>query len=293
MAGPSRNPDIWAEWLAEHRHGGDPDVRREILRHLGGVRDKVLDRSQLASGETLIDVGCGEGLIGFGALERGAGHVTFSDISDDLLDFCRETADALGASDRCDFVNAAADDLAGVADDSIDVVTTRSVLIYVAAKQRSFREFFRVLRPGGRVSLYEPINRFGICGRTEGCFWGYPSNGLRDLAERVEAVYGAIQPPSDPMLDFDERDLVRFAEDAGFFPIDLELQVEVRSTEPKPWPAFANSSGNPKIPTIAEAMEQSLTPAERQRFADHLRPLVEEGRGVWRMAHAYLMAVKP
>jgi hypothetical protein len=40
-------------------------------------------------------------------------------------------------------------------------------------------------------------------------------------------------------------------------------------------------------------MEQSLTPAERQRFADHLRPLVEEGRGVWRMAHAYLMAVKP
>jgi hypothetical protein len=95
------------------------------------------------------------------------------------------------------------------------------------------------------------------------------------------------------MLDFDERDLVAFAEEAGFFPIDLELQVEVRATEPKPWPAFANSAGNPKIPTIAEAMDQALTPDERERFANHLRPLVEEGRGVWRMAHAFLTAVKP
>ena len=292
MTSPARKRDIWAEWLAEHRHGGDPDVRRRIFERLAGVRDEVLDRSSLAPGETLLDVGCGEGLIGFGALERGAGHITFSDISDDLLDFCRETTDALGVSDRCDFVKAHADDLAGVADASVDVVTTRSVLIYVPHKSRSFREFFRVLRPGGRVSLYEPINRFGICERAEG-FWGYPSNGLHELAERVEGVFTAIQPPSDPMLDFDERDLIRFAEDAGFFPIDLELQVEVRPTEPKPWPAFANSSGNPKIPTIAQAMNQVLTPAERERFADHLKPLVEEGRGVWRMAHAYLTAVKP
>ena len=56
------------------------------------VREKVLDRAGLAEGETLLDVGCGEGLIGFGALERGAGHVVFSDISDDLLDFCRGAA---------------------------------------------------------------------------------------------------------------------------------------------------------------------------------------------------------
>jgi arsenite methyltransferase len=166
------------------------------------------------------------------------------------------------------------------------------VLIYVANKARSFREFFRVLRAGGRVSLYEPINRFGMEDRRQG-FWGYPSNGVHHLAKKVEGVFAAIQPPSDPMIDFDERDLVRHAENAGFFPIDLELQIEVRATEPRPWPAFANSSGNPKIPTIAQAMDQALTPEEREQLADHLRPLVEEGRGVWRMAHAYLPAVKP
>jgi arsenite methyltransferase len=292
MAENQAKRDIWAEWLSDHRHGGDPEVRREMLEHLAVVRDKVLDRAGFAAGESLLDVGCGEGLIGFGALERGAGHVVFSDISQDLLDFCRETADALGVSDRCSFVKASADDLAGLADESVDVVTTRAVLIYVDEKARAFREFFRVLRPRGRASLFEPINRFGVDERRQG-FWGYPSDGLHELAERVDAVYNAIQPPTDPMLDFDERDLVRLAEGAGFFPIDLELHAEVRSTDPKPWSAFLNSSGNPKIPTIAQAMGQALAPEERETFAEHLRPLVEQGRGVWRMATAHLKAVKP
>ena len=256
------------------------------------VRDKVLDRAGLAEGERLLDVGCGEGMIGFGALERGAGHVVFSDISDDLLDFCREAAQELGFGGRVSFVNAGADDLAEIENGSVDVVTTRSVLIYVPDKAASFREFFRVLRPGGRFSCFEPINRFGSEERRQG-FWGYPGDGVTDLAERVEQVYAEIQPPEDPMLDFDERDLMRLAEGAGFFPVELELQAEIRAMEPKPWEAFLNQSGNPKIPTIGEAMDQALTPEERERFAAHLRTLVEEGKGVWRMAHAYLRAGKP
>lgn len=267
-------------------------MQRAMLDHLAGVRDKVLDRARLSAGETLLDVGCGEGLIGFGALARGAGHVIFSDISEDLLDVCRELAEELGASERCSFVKAPADELVHVNDASVDIVATRSVLIYVAEKERAFRQFFRVLAAGGRATLFEPINRFGIDERRRG-FWGYPSDGLHELAERVEAVYEAIQPPSDPMVDFDERDLLRFAEEAGFFPVELEFHAEIKPSDPKPWPAFLNSSGNPKIPTIAEAMEEALTPAERERFATHLQPLVEEGGGIWRMGLAYLLAVKP
>jgi arsenite methyltransferase len=263
-----------------------------MLDDLLPVRDKVLDRARLEPGETLLDVGCGEGMIGFSALERGASHVVFSDISDDLLNFCRNAAKALGVADRASFVQAGAAELSGIDDGSVDVVTTRSVLIYVPEKDQAFREFFRVLRPGGRFSCFEPINRFGMEERIRG-FWGYPSDGLSDLAHRVEQVYREIQPPSDPMLDFDERDLIAHAERVGFFPIDLELQAEIRSTEPRPWDAFLHSSGNPKIPTIAEAMEKVLTPEERERFAAHLRMVVEEGRGVWRMAHAYLRAQKP
>src|SRR5947207_9064822 len=51
-------------------------------------------------------------------------------------------------------------------------------------------------------------------------------------------------------------------------------------------------AGYPRIPTLGEAMEQTLTPAEREELERHLRPLVEEGRGTWRMASAYLRAEK-
>jgi SAM-dependent methyltransferase len=262
-----------------------------MLAKLAGTRDKVLDGAALVPGETLVDVGCGEGLIGFGALERGARHVVFSDISDDLLSFCREAAEDIGVAERCSFVRASADDLGAIEDASVDVVATRSVLIYVADKERAFAEFFRVSSPGGRAAIWEPINSF----RTESreCFWAYPGDGLADLAARIEGVFRAIQPDDDPMLDFDERDLIRFAEQAGFFPIELELIAEIRPIDPMPWNVFLNSSGNPRIPTFAEAMDQALTPEERERVIAHLRPLVEEGQGVWRMAHAFLAATKP
>jgi arsenite methyltransferase len=95
------------------------------------------------------------------------------------------------------------------------------------------------------------------------------------------------------MLNFDERDLLAMAERAGFFPIGLELEAEVRSTEATRWDQFVNTAGNPRIPTLAEAMRDALTPGERERLTAHLRPLVEEGRGTWRMASAYLHATKP
>ncbi len=263
-----------------------------MLQGLARVRDKVLDRARLEPGETLLDAGCGEGVIGFGALERGAGHVVFADASSDVLDLCREAADELEVSDRCSFVHAPLEDLDGVADGSVDVACTRSVLIYVKDKAQAFAELFRVLGPGGRSSLFEPINRFGAEARTTG-FWGYPADGVAELAARVEGVYAAIQPPDDPMLDFDERDLLALAEGAAFFPLALELEAEIGPIPPRPWEPFVNSSGNPRIPTIAEAIEQALAPDEQRRFVGHLRPLVEAGDGVARTACAYLSATKP
>ena len=196
--------------------------------------------------------------------------------------------------DRCRFVEAAAEDIRPIEEDSVDVVTTRSVLIYVDDKERAFREFARVLRPGGRISLYEPINRFGSGERGHGSFAGYPADGLEAIAAKVRAVYEAIQPrDSDPMLDFDERDLIRLAEQAGFFPISLELEAVVEPLPPRSWDGFLDTAWNPNVPTVREAIEQVLTSDERDRLTAHLQPLVEQGAGVWRMASAFLAATKP
>jgi ubiquinone/menaquinone biosynthesis C-methylase UbiE len=283
--------DCWTRWLATRRFGDDEHVRDEVMARLADVRDAVLDRAALAPGETLLDVGCGEGLIGFGALDRDA-SVVFSDVSQDLLESCSEAAESLGVRDRCRFVRASADDLSSVESESTDVVTTRSVLIYVKDKERAFVEFFRVLRPGGRISLYEPINRFA-CVHASDRFGGYEVAPVTEIAGKLRALFEGLQPDSDPMLDFDERDLVAACEGVGFFPIDLQLHAEIRPLEPRRWDTFVHTAGNPKIPTLAEAMNQALDDDERERLTAHLRPLVEAGQGTWRMAHTLLRADKP
>ena len=95
------------------------------------------------------------------------------------------------------------------------------------------------------------------------------------------------------MLDFDERDLLRLAVDAGFFPVELDLRSEVVPIDAMSWERFVNVAGNPKIPSLAEAMAEALDAGERARLERHLRPLVERGEGVGHWAKAYLRATKP
>lgn len=284
-----RDLDQWAQWLLHRRHGGDPEQLAQTLAYLQPIRDRVLDHADLRAGDTLLDIGCGDGLIGFGAVERvgSSGTVIFSDISQDLLDHCQALAEEVGVIDRCRFVLAPAEDLAAIPDGSVDAVTTRSVLIYVSDKPRALAEFFRVLRPGGRLSLFEPINRFSAI-RT-----AWDAGPVQDLRDRVRAVYLAIQPlESDPMLDFDERDLLAMTEAAGFREIHLVYQVDIEPAEPRRWETVLHSSGNPRLPTLAEAMAQVLTPEEAARYEAYLRPIIERGEGVSRGATLELWAVK-
>lgn len=284
--------DRWAEWLLKRRFGGEEQVPEWAAR-LNRIRDRVLDNARLEDGARVLDVGAGDGLIAFAALERGAGEVVFSDISDDLLEHARGLAAELGVLDRCAFVHVAADDLSPFDDGSFDAVTTRSVLIYVKRKLEALREFRRVLRPGGRISLFEPINSFGARFRVEESLWGYPVGDVGGLAAKVNEVFAVLEPSDGPMLDFDERDLVQLAAEAGFLPVELELQASVIPRPGMSWERFAATAGNPNIPTLAEALEEALTPAERERLTGHLRPLVERGEGLSRSAVAYLAATKP
>lgn len=252
----------------------------------------------------MLDVGCGDGLVAFGALDRVGeqGKVIFSDISRDLLDHCAALAQQMQVLDRCQFILASADDLSAIASCSVDVVTTRSVLIYVQDKQQAFHECYRVLKPHGRLSIFEPINRF-CYPEPSHIFMGYDVTPIKVLATKVSAVFERIHPPeSSPMLNFDERDLLMFAERASFTDIYLDLQIEMkqpRSIDPtddtvlRPnWEAFLKSAGNPLAPTLEEAIAQVLTSDEAEQFIAYLRPLVEASHGRVRQALAYLWAVK-
>src|SRR5258708_24695924 len=134
-------------------------------------------------------------------------------------------AQEMGVVNLCEFLRASADDLSAINSASVDAVTTRSVLIYVAAKQAAFSEFYRVLKPTGRLSIFEPINAFAFP-EPDPLFLGYDVTPVLDLASKVKALYLQLQPPgTDPMLNFDERDLIHFAQQAGFQEIHLDYQV--------------------------------------------------------------------
>ena len=203
--GPGSPQDIWCQWLLNRRFGGDQAALHAALTdHLYPWRDNVLKHANLQPGDTLLDVGCGDGLIAFGALERvETSQVIFSDVSTDVLEYAQSLAQQMKVLSRCRFVLAPADDLSQIDASSMDAVTTRSVLIYVSAKQQAFNEFYRVLKPRGRLSIFEPIGRYAHP-EPASTFAGYGIGPVVEIAQKLKALYDRIQPPEvDPMIDFD------------------------------------------------------------------------------------------
>src|SRR5689334_1501443 len=122
--------DIWTEWLLNRRFGGNAEHMKLIMDELYPIRDKVLQNANLGENETLLDVGCGDGLIALGVFERSnTVKVIFSDISQDVLNHDQNIVQAMHLADRSRFISSSADDLSAISDDSVDIVTTRSVLI--------------------------------------------------------------------------------------------------------------------------------------------------------------------
>jgi SAM-dependent methyltransferase len=301
--------DRWASWLIKQRDGGAAIERERTHRLLAPIRDRILDAAMIRPRECVLDVGCGDGLLGLRALELGA-DVIFSDISEDCLDLCRtivagqpNDAEEAGTPDerarnqrgQASYRHCSAEDLGPV---EADVIVLRSVLMYVADKRRAFSEFFRVLRPGGRVSLFEPINRFGAAQR-RATLGGFDVTGVEPLAQRVREqasrLSSAPRQTVQAMTDFDEYDLFEAAERAGFERIRLDTAAELKPEtmiNTRSWDTFLDSSPNPLAPTWRQAIASALSASDARRLEACLKPQIEEGRGTTRLATAFLFAAK-
>ncbi len=278
--------DKWAAWLLEGRFGGNLDYQATMLPTLHAFRDKVLDNACLEHVSTLLDVGAGEGLIAFGALERMKPHskVIFAEISQALLDHSRTLAERGGVLDRVDFILADACDLTGVKSESVDAVTTRSVLIYVGEKRKALSEFFRVLRRGGRVSLAEPINRDMDVDR--------PNSPIADLTE-VLRLKAAEESVNSSMLDFTERDLLLMAYHVGFAEVHVELRIDLQPRAAMRWETYLKSSPNPNVPMVREYLSQTFNSEQFRRYESYMKPLIESGTLCQCHAMSYIWALKP
>jgi arsenite methyltransferase len=153
-----------------------------------------------------------------------------------------------------------------------------------------------VLRPDGRISLFEPLDRLMFPEPVDR-LWGYDVGSVADLATKVKARFIAGDRSFHKAIrGFDDRDLVRFAQAAGFERVHAECHITIEPgslMDPVNFDALLDSAPNPNAPTTREAIAAALTKPEQKRFLSELERSFIEGTPMRKMAGAYLVGERP
>jgi arsenite methyltransferase len=294
---PEINPDPWSRWVLHDRNGGNEEYEEHLRAEIQQYIDHLLNRAQLEPRMTLLDIGTGNGAVAFRAIERVGPslRVILTDISKSLLLHTQARARQLGVEHQCTFIACSAEELREIADESVDVVTSRAALAYVGDKPRALEEFRRVLKSGGRLCLAEPIFQDEA---VEVC-------ALKSMAERdrdadlLHRLKSAQLPDTlaaiaaSPLTNFSERTLFLMLRNAGFFPINAQLHMDLAPSAMTSWDVFLHSSPHPLAPTPSHILETQFTSEERRWFESTLRPVIESRRGTSLSSVVHIQATKP
>jgi arsenite methyltransferase len=242
----------------------------------------------------VLDVGTGTGLLVLDARRRAGaeGLVVGIDVSEDCLRECAREAEAADQqAARLLLVQGDAVRLP-FADSSFDAVTTRSVLAYVEDRRRAVEELHRVLRPGGRASVFEPVNKVYVAPNVRP---GDPAlSSIQPEHDRVVAHLDARSRFRERMDGFDERDLLREFEDAGFETVTLAYEHHHEGAHRGArWEAqtFVSTRPNPGTISYAEAARGVLG-ATADEHLERFVAILSSGRYRLAWAVAYIAAVK-
>lgn len=300
---PDSQSDVWSEWLLHRRHGDNPAFAQLLRAEVERFADRVLDAAKLAPGMKLADIGTGEGVIAFRAIERIGPtlSVLLTDVSAPMLRHAQSLALQREVHSQCAFLHCPADRLDGIADASVDVVTTRAVLAYVADKSAALREFRRVLKPGGRISVAEPILQdeaflaTALRTRTESEDVQSQDRFLPLLHRWKAAQYPDTleKIANSPLVNYSERNLFEFVRGVGFVDIHLELHIDLLPSIIRSWDYFLHSSPHPWAPPPSVILAEQFTPEEQAFFEKRMRSIVESPDAATITRNVYLNATKP
>jgi ubiquinone/menaquinone biosynthesis C-methylase UbiE len=132
------------------RYGLYAPVYDLVARRLDRGRRRSIDALGLQPGERVLVPGCGTGL-DFESLPPGL-RVVAGDLSPAMVRKAQARADALGLDADVRVMDAHALDLP---DDSFDAALLHLVLAVVPDPEAAIQEVARVLRPGGRVGVFD------------------------------------------------------------------------------------------------------------------------------------------
>ena len=153
---------------------------------------RVVEVAEIATGETVLDVGCGTGNAAFEAATAG-GRVTGIDPAERLVDVARSRGRELGLDATFEVGDAQA---LAFADGTFDAVVSVFAVIFAPDAKRALAELVRVTRPGGRIVI--------------SCWFGTRVLGEAiAVAQRQLAASGSAPTPHPGAIDWSDQALVR------------------------------------------------------------------------------------
>jgi SAM-dependent methyltransferase len=164
--------------------------------------------ANLEAGETVLDLGSGGGFDCFlaGQAVGPEGQVVGVDMTPEMVEKARANAEENDA-ENAQFRLGEIEHLP-VADETVDVIISNCVVNLSPAKAQVYRETFRVLRPGGRLAISDPV-------RVEAL-----PEGVRDDPGSLAGCISGAEPPER------HRELLKTA---GFE--DIEITVDPDSSD--------------------------------------------------------------
>lgn len=211
----------WTQWLKQNRFAGQtPEMIEQTTKWLEAVRDVILVYAEIMPHETVIDIGCGTGLLAFKALEMQdcKGKVIFSDKFQDCLDDCKALLENIGVFEGYEMLLSPCEHIA-LPESSVHKALMRSVLVHIVNKQPAISEIYRILKPGGKFCAFEPIIRSNTR------YWEILDPMYIEKYEDFKNAENEImENPMDSLCNFDEHTLKMNLEIAGFSVPDVKVQ---------------------------------------------------------------------
>jgi ubiquinone/menaquinone biosynthesis C-methylase UbiE len=120
-------------------------------KQLKPAQDLLLKMANIQTGEKILDIACGTGLVSFRAAELAgtSGFILATDISDRMIELATKSAKEKNIN-NIQFERMDAEQL-NAPDESFDVVLCALGLMYVPDPSKAISEMLRVLKKGGRM----------------------------------------------------------------------------------------------------------------------------------------------